>query len=234
MQPPGNGPQDSGGDHMDIAPDQDQSWGHWLEELPETVGRLWLDKYFEYTHQQEEEMLEDQIRCLKAAVGVGHAVGQYHLGLFYRRGKGVPRSYSKAAELFAKAAALDENNRFSYVIPMAQEQLAMCYHLGQGVEQSSTKAVELWTKAADKNNADALVNLGSAYANGQGVAQSHSKAVEQWTKAADQNHTNELLNLGTSYAQGRGVEQSWTKAVELWTKAVALGSKGSYYNLGVA
>ncbi len=186
----------------------------------------------------EKGMLEDQIRCLKAAARVGNAVGQLELGKHYKRGEGVPKSYSKAAELFAKATTtVDENDHFyEVVIAEAQHHLAGCYHFGHGVEQSSTKAAELWTKAADRNYAPAQYHLGICYQRGMGmgVEQSWPKAAELWSKAADQNDREVLVNLGNCYARGLGVELSQPKSVELWTKAVSLGSNMPYLSLGFA
>ena len=45
------------------------------------------------------------IECYKLAVDQGHADAQFNLGVMYVNGDGIEQSYSKARELWTKAAA---------------------------------------------------------------------------------------------------------------------------------
>lgn len=55
----------------------------------------------------------------------------------------------------------------------------------KGVEQNYIKAIKYYQSAAEKENTDALINLGFIYEKGKGVEQSYSKANEYYQSAAD-------------------------------------------------
>ncbi len=69
----------------------------------------------------------------------GDKLGQYHLGLLYVRGKGVPRNYSEAAKWFRAAA--DQG------LAEAQFNLAIMYGRGRGVRQDFVRA-HMWLNLA--------------------------------------------------------------------------------------
>ncbi len=124
----------------------------------------------------------------------------YQLGQLYENGTGVARDYKKAAELYTKAADMDEVD--------AMFSLGVLYHHGDGVTKNLSKALELYTQAASKGLAAAQFNLGTMYSNGVGVTQDYINAKQWYMKAAAQNYASAQFNLALMYAEGQGVEKS--------------------------
>lgn len=60
---------------------------------------------------------------------------------------------------------------------------------------------------AEKGDADAQFQLGSAFQMGDGVQQSDLQAIHWITKAANQNNADAQFNLGMAYRGGYGVPQ---------------------------
>ena len=154
----------------------------------------------------------------------GDACAQNNLGLMYKYGRGVERSYEKAVEWYLKAAEQGDAD--------AQCNLGFMYELGDGVEQSYEKAVEWYLKAAEQGNTDAQYKLGDMYYYGTGVEQSYEKAAEWYLKAAEQGDADAQYSLGDMYYDGTGVEQSYEKAVEWYKKAAEQGDAAAQCNLG--
>ncbi|NBK23138.1 MAG: hypothetical protein EOM68_14045, partial [Spirochaetia bacterium] len=105
-------------------------------------------------------------------------VSLYELGLKYQEGNGVPKDFTKAAELYQKAADLG--------YAAAQTNLGKMYTNGQGVTTDYDKALEWFHKGAEQGDAHAQNCLGNMYDYGLGVPQDYSKAEEWYRKAAGQ------------------------------------------------
>jgi len=92
----------------------------------------------------------------------GDAAAAYWLGrLYYYDIPGVPRSWPRALDWFAKAANAGHAD--------AQYKLGGMYFAGRGVARDVAKAVSWWIKAAAQLQPEALNNLGALLATGQGV-----------------------------------------------------------------
>lgn len=87
----------------------------------------------------------------------------YALGSMYAAGRGVPRDYRKAFELFSRAA------RYGRVD--ARYKLGIMYQEGLGVARSDRRAARSFHDAAIKGYGPAQFQLGMCYANGRGVKQ---------------------------------------------------------------
>ena len=87
-------------------------------------------------------------------------------------------------------------------------------------------------RRAEKGNAEAQFELGTAYYNGDGMEQNYEKAFEWYTKAAEQGMAEAQFKLGICYDNGQGVTQNYKKAVEWFTKAAEQGFAEAQYNLG--
>jgi len=85
--------------------------------------------------------LKDAVAAIeyKEAARQGDAWAQCQLACMYLEGKGVGRSYKKAAQWLTSAA--DQNE------PKAQCLLGYLYGTGKGVEKDVDKAIELLEKA---------------------------------------------------------------------------------------
>lgn len=119
------------------------------------------------------ELLEDAAR-----VQNHHA--QFHLGIMYEYGRGVPQNFSRAAELYEMAASDD--------IPDAIYYLGLLYAQGRGRPQSFTTAMDLFQRAAERfEHAQAMYALGQMHANGQGAPVDYSLALAWFRRAAQRN-----------------------------------------------
>jgi len=105
----------------------------------------------------------------------GNRDAQYHLGIMYVNGEGVPKDYKKAVKWYTKAGKQGE--------PNAQYNLGYMYKHGLGVLPDYKKAVEWYTKAANQDYIKAQSNLGFMYDSGQGVPRDYKKAIEWYKKA---------------------------------------------------
>jgi TPR repeat protein len=115
------------------------------------------------------------------------AWAQYHLGLMYRKGEGVPQNNTEAAYWYRLAATQS--------FPEAQQKLADLYYLGHGVSLNHVQAAVWYRKAAEQGNAEAQFQLGHLYATGQGVEHDYTQS-RHWTRqAAKQGHEQALREL---------------------------------------
>ena len=113
---------------------------------------------------------------IKPLADQGDATAQYHLGVMYDDGHGVPQDYNKAMRWYGKAA--DKGNA------EAQCNLGSMYVKGHGVPQDYNKASMWYEMAASKGNAKAQFNMGEFYASGKGVPQDYVLAYMWFTLAA--------------------------------------------------
>lgn len=106
--------------------------------------------------------------CYRKTAEQGDAKAQYHLGVLYATGRGVPPDYAQAVVWYLKAAERGDVD--------AQLNLGIIYANGQGVTQNYTLAVAWYRKAAEQGNADVQFDLGVMYYNGQNVMQDYTEA----------------------------------------------------------
>lgn len=102
----------------------------------------------------------------------------YALGSMYAAGKGVPRDYAKAFELFTRAA------RYGRID--ARYKLGILYQEGLGIKRNDKRAARLFHDAASKGYGPAQFRLGKCYADGRGVTQDLVRA-GAWLSLADAN-----------------------------------------------
>ncbi len=100
----------------------------------------------------------------------GDINAQIMLGEAYYNGEKVDKNYSKARELFEKAAAQGE--------PKALNWLGVIYARGRGVPQDYLRAKELFEKAAEQNFVAAVLNLLKMYMDGLGVPKDEKRREE--------------------------------------------------------
>jgi len=109
----------------------------------------------------------------------------------------------------------------------AEEQfnLGFACHLGEGVAKDQVEAVKWFHKVAEKGNATAQYNLGTAYfASDSMVEFSNVQGVKWWRKAAEQGHVEAQLNLGDVYWYGQDAPTDKIEAVKWWRKAAEQGN----------
>ena len=148
-----------------------------------------------------------------------------NLGVSYRDGKGVRKSFVKAFQWFNKAAAGGDID--------AMWSVATAYKDGKGVKKDNTQKFAWIKKLAEAGNADAMDYLGDYYRSGDGVMQNYAKAIEWYQKAAKEGNLESMCSLGHMYAAGEGVEQDLDKGIKWMKKSAKAGHVHSMYLLGL-
>ena len=180
----------------------------------------------------------------------GNANAQYHLGLLYAQGRGVPHNYGEALKWYRKAAEQGHAN--------AQHNLGSLYDLGRGVPHNSREAWKWFRKAAEQGHANAQINvsvmegapeetvraavqgdakaqnrLGLMYDKGRGVPQNYGEAAKWFRKAAEQGDVKAQIKLGFMYELGEGVPQNYGESLKWYRKAAEQGHTTAGYFLGL-
>jgi uncharacterized protein len=103
----------------------------------------------------------------------GQAVAQYHLGLLYANGQGVPKDDAQARQWYENAANQGHL--------LAQVNLGILYDYGRGGPQDFRMAVRWYLRAANQGNELAQQKLGLLYERGDGVQKDYVQAY-MWYK----------------------------------------------------
>jgi hypothetical protein len=103
----------------------------------------------------------------------GQAIAQYHLGLLYANGQGVPKDDAQARLWYEKAAAQGHAD--------AQANLGSLYDYGRGGPQDFKMAVRWYLRSANQGNDLAQRKLGLLYERGDGVPKDYVQAY-MWYK----------------------------------------------------
>jgi hypothetical protein len=156
----------------------------------------------------------------------GHSGAQYHVGLFFHQGRGVPTSF-KAAIHWYRLAAKQQNAK-------AQNNIATMYKKGQGVKRSLVEAAR-WYRMAAPHNDMAKNQLGVMHRYGLGnQKKSNATAFRLFSEAAANGHAKSIYDLGALHAKGRGTKKNLAKAVSLFRKAADLKYTRAQYRMGIA
>ncbi|TKB89076.1 MAG: sel1 repeat family protein [Nitrospira sp.] len=91
----------------------------------------------------------------------GDALAQYHVGMLYHKGRGVPQDDAEARKWYAKAAAQGHAR--------AQFSLGTLYFNGEGGPKDYQQALRWFRLGANRGDALAQTKLGIMYDDGEGV-----------------------------------------------------------------
>jgi TPR repeat protein len=108
----------------------------------------------------------------------GDALAQYHVGMLYHKGRGVPQDDAQARKWYAKAAAQGQAK--------AQFSLGTLYFNGEGGPKDYQQALRWFRLAADQGMALAQTKLAIMYDYGEGVPKSKVQAYK-WLSLAAKN-----------------------------------------------
>ena len=81
----------------------------------------------------------------------GNAKAQFHLGLMYYKGQGVPQDYKEAVKWYRLSAEQG--------LSTAQCGLGEMYYGGEGVSHDYAEAIKWWKLAAEQGHEEAQYNL---------------------------------------------------------------------------
>ena len=151
-------------------------------------------------------------RLMKPLAEQGEAEAQFHLGVMYTIGKGVPRDYTGGVKWFRRSAEQGNVD--------AQSNLGVLYSSGKGVPRDYAEAVKWFQRAAEQGNEVAQFHLGVMYSDGKGIPKGYAEAVKWFRRAAEQGFVDAQFNLGAHYASGIGVPQDYVSA-HMWYNLAA-------------
>lgn len=162
---------------------------------------------------------------LKAKARQGDAVAECTIGVWYKRGQGVPQDYAEAARWFNRAAQHGQGD--------AQLCLGQLYQKGQGVKMDRTQAAKWFLKSASQGNGEAQFYIGRKYEDGDGVPKNSTNAVKWYTQAAGKGVPLAQLWLGSLYYYGNGIAPNHSQSFYWAQKAAAKGLAEAQTLLGL-
>ena len=137
-----------------------------------TLANLYINDYY------GEENRAAAIPLLNQAGDLNHAESLLYLGYLYNIGREVEADPVRAAQYYAKAAALENTQAIlSYGRFLTAEGDAI------SSQADHSQVLELLERLAKQGNAEAMVILGNLYARGTAVKISLSKAIRWYKKA---------------------------------------------------
>ena len=104
-----------------------------------------------------EQNYENAFKYLNLASQKGNLDAKWNIAYMFQNGFGVTQDNSKAFQTYLELAEVE--------YPMAMTQVGLSYLSGEISEIDEDKAIHWLKKACDKNDIDALVNLGNYYYN---------------------------------------------------------------------
>ena len=145
-----------------------------------------------------------------------HAAQQFHLGLAYYQGLGVPQTDCTLAAIWWRKAA-------EQGYAEAQNNLGRLYEEGEGIEHDYAGAAYWYRKAAEQNHVTSQFNLAVMYELGHGVPQDLAQAATWYRKAAEQGYAPAQLNLAVMCELGQGMPQDFAEAAAWYREAAESG-----------
>ena len=153
--------------------------------------------------ESEEEWIE---RTMKR-VDSGDPLAINNQGCNYRDGRyGLPVDYTKALELFYRAAKLGDTEAYLNI--------GYSYENGRGVDVDLKKAKHYYELASMKGNEIARHNLGAKEAD----AGNWDRALKHWMIAAGSGFNPSLKYIQDFYSNGRATKEDYTKALQAYQK----------------
>ena len=161
--------------------------------------------------EDREEHYPLVAELLEKPAGLGHPRAAVFLGSMYFEGRGVPRNYKKAANLFSCATRQGDLE--------AATALAGMLRKGLGLKPDIGKAIRLYRKASKLGYHKAQVRLANLYFYGTEIEQNYEEAASLYGKAAMQGNNEAQLQLGLMFEKGLGLPPDGDKAMILFNAA---------------
>ena len=168
-------------------------------------GNKVADKTCPFCRTPRATSVEEIIERLKKRVEAGDAYATYDLGCCYRDGEdGYPQDFTKAFELFHRAAELGQNQAYCNI--------GHVYDCGRGVEIDKEKANHYYELAAMGGNETARYNLG----NDETRAGNMNRAIKHYMIAVGSGHNNSLQTIQRLYSNRYATKEDYTKALQFY------------------
>ncbi len=188
-----------------------------IGEAPRIASRIMeCDK----PKQFPQELIDFVKGLYEIGIAAGDAGAMNDLGDQYYDGhRGFEQSFSKAVELYKKAAANGDRQ--------AQENLGYCYYYGRDMEPDYEKAFHYFALGAFDGHLISLYKIGDMYLNGYYVEKNEREAFEIYMRCLD-TMTDEAapkvagpvyLRLGKMFLRGLGTEKKLESALICYQKA---------------
>jgi len=162
-----------------------------------------------------------QISEIRLQARAGNDSAENSLGNLYYDGRGVRKSFRKAAFWFRKSALAGN--------PSAEKNLGWILLRGEGVLKNPEKAEKWLNRAAEAGNARAMNILGSLYLSKK---REPAKAARWFLRGARAGNREAQFNLGSLYDRGLGLPLSYEKAAFWWKKSARQGDTTAQTALG--
>jgi len=148
---------------------------------------------------------EEEIERDKKRVEAGDPIAIFNLGCDYLDGScGQPQDYTKALELFHRAAKLGHIEAYCNI--------GNAYHRGRGVEVDKKEAIRYYERAAMAGDVYSRHNLGNMEKN----AGNTDRAMKHYMIAISGGYAKSLEKIKQLYTNGHATKDDYTKALQLY------------------
>jgi len=147
---------------------------------------------------------EEEIERDKKRVEAGDPIAIFNLGCDYLDGScGQPQDYTKALELFHRAAKLGHIEAYCHI--------GNAYHRGRGVEVDKKEAIRYYERAAMAGDVYSRHNLGNMEKNAGNM-----RALKHYMIAIRSGYAKSLEKIKDLYTDGHATKDDYTKALQLY------------------
>jgi len=151
---------------------------------------------------------EEVVKGLQKRVDIGDAEAMSNLGSHYSQGVcGLPQDYTKAFELYHRAAELGHAPSLYYI--------AYAYFTGNGVEIDEKMAIHYLEKGAIKGAANARHILGEVF---EGNEINKERAIKHYLIAVKSGFNKSLKEIQQFYSKGKATKADYTEALRAYQK----------------
>ena len=183
----------------------------------------------------QEEPSATKVAEWKKGAEKGDVVAQFHLGICYAKGWGVPVDKSQALSLARKGLRMSADKgdiEAQYWLGKACE-----YGLGDVVEKNEVEAISWYTKSAIQGYYPAEQALGDCYARGHGVEADLAQAIRWYSRSAEKGDVKAQKELAKrcqyDFRFSASASALWFRKAAEQGYAVAQERLGNCYSAGL-
>jgi len=149
--------------------------------------------------------IEESLESEKKRVEVNDPIAIHNQGNYYRDGRnGFPQDYTKALELWHRAAELGDATSYSSI--------GYAYQFGKGAEHDMKRAVRYYELAAIGGDEVARNNLGT----GEARAGNLNRALKHYMIAVRSGYNSSLQTVKRLYSNEYATKEDYTTALQLY------------------